>query len=78
MHDIRIIRDEPAAFDAALARRGAEPQSAAILTLDETRRAVTTRMQEAQSRRNEASKAIGQQVEFTAQQRQGIGVKVVC
>lgn len=60
MHDIRIIRDEPAAFDAALARRGAEPQSAAILTLDETRRAVTTRMQEAQSRRNEASKAIGQ------------------
>lgn len=60
MHDIRIIRDEPAAFDAALARRGAEPQSAAILKLDEERRAVTTRMQEAQSRRNEASKAIGQ------------------
>lgn len=60
MHDIRIIRDEPAAFDAALARRGAEPQSAAILALDEERRAVTTRMQEAQSRRNEASKAIGQ------------------
>ena len=60
MHDIRIIRDNPEGFDAALARRGAEPVAAHILKLDEERRAVTTRMQEAQSRRNEASKAIGQ------------------
>ena len=59
MHDIRAIRDDPHAFDAALARRGAEPQAEALLALDEKRRAVTTRMQEAQSRRNEASKAIG-------------------
>ncbi len=59
MHDIRLIRDNPEAFDAGLARRGAAPSSAAILALDSERRSVSTRMQEAQSRRNEASKAIG-------------------
>jgi len=60
MHDIRYIRENPEAFDAALNRRGDDPVSGAILELDERRRAVTTKMQEAQSRRNEASKAIGQ------------------
>ncbi|WP_379552166.1 serine--tRNA ligase [Qipengyuania sp. DGS5-3] len=60
MHDIRVIRDDPAAFDAALARRGLEPVSPNILALDAKRREVTTKLQEAQSRRNEASKAIGQ------------------
>lgn len=59
MHDIRLIRDNPAAFDAAMARRGVVSPSAAILALDTERRAVATRMQEAQNRRNEASKAIG-------------------
>ena len=59
MHDIRLIRDNPEAFDAGLARRGVEPSAAAILALDAERRAVATRMQEAQSRRNDASKAIG-------------------
>ena len=59
MHDIRLIRDNPEAFDAALARRGAAASAAAILELDSRRRAVATRMQEAQNRRNEASKAIG-------------------
>ncbi len=59
MHDIRSIRDNPQAFDAALARRGVEPVSAALLELDARRRAIATRMQEAQNRRNEASKAIG-------------------
>ncbi|MEY4722446.1 MAG: hypothetical protein RIQ46_2171 [Pseudomonadota bacterium] len=59
MHDIKLIRDNPQAFDAALARRGVEPVSAAILALDAARRTVATRMQEAQNRRNEASKAIG-------------------
>lgn len=59
MHDIRSIRDDPKSFDAALARSGAEPCAEAILELDTQRRAVATRMQEAQSRRNEASKAIG-------------------
>ena len=59
MHDIRLIREDPEGFDAALARRGADPVASAILSLDEERRALTTRLQEAQSRRNEASKAIG-------------------
>jgi seryl-tRNA synthetase len=59
MHDIRLVRDDPAAFDAGLARRGVEPVSATLVALDEQRRAVATRMQEAQNRRNEASKAIG-------------------
>lgn len=59
MHDLRYIRENPADFDAGLARRGAEPASAAILDLDAKRREVATRMQEAQNRRNEASKAIG-------------------
>ena len=59
MHDIRLIRDDPAAFDAAMARRGFAPLAASILALDATRRDVATRMQVAQARRNDASKAIG-------------------
>jgi seryl-tRNA synthetase len=59
MHDIRLIRDDPQAFDAAMARRGAEPQAAAILALDTAKRAMATRLQEGLARRNEASKAIG-------------------
>jgi seryl-tRNA synthetase len=60
MHDLRFIRENPAAFDAGLAARGAAPASARVLELDEHRRAVITRLQEAQSRRNDASKLIGQ------------------
>jgi seryl-tRNA synthetase len=60
MHDLRFIRENPQAFDAGLAARGAEPAASRIVQLDERRRALTTRLQEAQSRRNEASKAIGQ------------------
>ena len=60
MHDIRLIRDDPQAFDAALAKRGVEPVAESLIARDAKRREVTTRMQEAQSRRNEASKAIGQ------------------
>jgi seryl-tRNA synthetase len=59
MHDMRLIRENPQAFDAGLARRGAEPASARILELDERRRAVMKQVQEAQARRNEASKAVG-------------------
>ena len=59
MHDIRFIREQPAAFDAGLARRGLAPQAAALLALDERRRALITEAQAAQARRNEASKAIG-------------------
>src|SRR5882757_4141786 len=60
MHDIRAIRDDPEAFDAGLARRGPAAQSAEILALDERRRAIATELQALQTRRNEASKAIGQ------------------
>ncbi len=60
MHDLKAIRENPQGFDAALARRRLEPASTQILALDEERRAVTTSVQMMQSRRNEASKAIGQ------------------
>jgi seryl-tRNA synthetase len=59
MHDIRFIRDHPAAFDAGLARRGLAAQSGAILALDETWRGLAHRLQTALARRNDASKAIG-------------------
>ncbi len=59
MHDIRFIRDNPQDFDAGLARRGLEPVAKALIALDEERRAATTAVQVAQSRRNEASKLIG-------------------
>ncbi|MBN8807558.1 MAG: serine--tRNA ligase [Sphingomonas sp.] len=59
MHDIRLIRDDPAAFDAGLARRGLAPLAAELVALDERRRAVVTELQAGQTRRNEASKAIG-------------------
>lgn len=59
MHDLKWIRENPAAFDAGLARKGLEPRSAEILALDGERRSVQTRVQEMQARRNEASKQIG-------------------
>ncbi len=59
MHDIKAIRDNPAAFDAALAKRGLAPMSAGLLELDSARRANVTALQDAQSRRNAASKEIG-------------------
>jgi seryl-tRNA synthetase len=59
MHDIRLIRDDPQGFDAALARRGVAACATEILELDERRRAAATRGQELLARRNEASKAIG-------------------
>jgi seryl-tRNA synthetase len=59
MHDIKFIRENPEGFDAGLQRLGVAPASSALLALDAERRAVATRMQEAQNRRNEASKAIG-------------------
>ncbi len=59
MHDIKLIRENPAAFDQGLARRGVEPHADAIVALDARYRAVITENQQAQARRNEASKAIG-------------------
>ena len=60
MHDIAFIRANPEAFDAAMKKRGADPVADRIVALDAKKREAQTRVQEAQSRRNEASKAIGQ------------------
>ena len=60
MHDIRWIRDNPEAFDAALAARGREPLAASLLALDDARKAAVSTLQAAQERRNAASKEIGQ------------------
>jgi len=59
MHDIRAIRDNPDAFDAALARRGADAASSDILALDEARRARIHAAETAQAEQNKASKAVG-------------------
>jgi seryl-tRNA synthetase len=59
MHDIKSIRDNPQAFDAALKRRGLAPLSAALLAIDERRRAAIQASEQAQARRNSASKEIG-------------------
>jgi seryl-tRNA synthetase len=60
MHDIRLIRDHPDAFDRGLTRRGLEPQSGRLIALDEKRRAAIQAAEAAQARRNAASKEIGE------------------
>ncbi|MDB2584891.1 serine--tRNA ligase [Alphaproteobacteria bacterium] len=60
MHDIQAIRENPEAFDKALSRVGTAPQSADLLTRDDARRKAIGSAQELQTRRNEASKKIGQ------------------
>lgn len=59
MHDIKAIRDNPQAFDAGLARRGLKPLSGSLLAIDERRRAAILASEQAQARRNAASKEIG-------------------
>jgi len=59
MHDIKSIRDNPQAFDAGLARRGLKPLSGSLLAIDEKRRAAILASEQAQARRNAASKEIG-------------------
>jgi seryl-tRNA synthetase len=60
MHDIKFIRDNPEAFDAGLQRRGLEPMSAALLAIDERRRAAILASEQVQARRNAASREIGE------------------
>ena len=60
MHDIRFIRDNPDAFDKALARRGLPPQAQRLIALDEQRRAKILALETAQALRNAASKGIGE------------------
>ncbi len=60
MLDLKWIREHPAAFDAARARRGLAPASAALLELDARNRVLMTEAQKAQEARNALSKQIGQ------------------
>lgn len=59
MHDIKAIRENPAAFDAALARRGLSGMSSEILALDADRRAKIQAAEAAQAEQNKASKDVG-------------------
>jgi seryl-tRNA synthetase len=60
MHDIKWIRDNPGAFDRALARRGLLGEAARLIAVDERRRATILKAEQAQARRNAASKEIGE------------------
>lgn len=60
MHDIKWIRDNPEAFDRALKRRGLPGEAQRLIELDEKRRAAITASEQAQARRNAASKEIGE------------------
>jgi len=60
MHDIKWIRENPDAFDAGLKRRGLERLSSSLLAIDEKRRAAILKSEQAQARRNSASKEIGE------------------
>ncbi len=59
MHDIRLIREDPQAFDALLARRGFGPQAHQILATDSDLRAAQTETDKLLAERNSMSKAIG-------------------
>jgi seryl-tRNA synthetase len=59
MFDIRWIRENSEAFDQALGRRGYQASAAKLIALDDARRSHVTKLQEAQERRNSASKEIG-------------------
>lgn len=59
MHDLRLIRENPEAFDAAMKRRGLDAQSSGVLSLDEARRNTQSELQDIQAERNEKSKQIG-------------------
>lgn len=59
MHDLKDIRENPDRFDAGLARRGLAPMAENIRQLDAEARALTTALQDLQTKRNAASKAIG-------------------
>jgi seryl-tRNA synthetase len=59
MHDIRLIREKPEAFDEGLRRRGLSPRAKSLVALDEKRRAAILALQTAQERRNAVSKQIG-------------------
>jgi seryl-tRNA synthetase len=60
MYDIKWIRENPEAFDRGLKRRGLPPLSRKLIKLDQSRRGLIARVEQALARRNAASKEIGQ------------------
>ncbi|GBQ06921.1 serine--tRNA ligase [Saccharibacter floricola] len=60
MHDLKALRADPAAFDAALARRGLDPVAERLVTEDEQRRAALAELQQAQAQRKTIAREIGQ------------------
>jgi seryl-tRNA synthetase len=60
MHDIKWIRENPAAFDRGLKRRGLQPASAHVLAIDQQRRLAIVAVEHTQARRNALSKEIGE------------------
>lgn len=60
MHDIRAIRENPAAFDEGLRRRGLPPASSDILSLDADRRLAIQQAEQGQAHLNGLSKQAGQ------------------
>jgi seryl-tRNA synthetase len=69
MYDIKWIREHPEAFDRGLKRRGLEKLSKKLIELDERRRAAITKFEQAQARRNSASKEIGEAMKAKNQAR---------
>ena len=72
MYDIKWIREYPDTFDGGLTRRGLEALSAKLLSLDEKRRAAITKFEQAQARRNAASKEIGEAKKSKDEQRANV------
>ena len=81
MHDIKAIRDNPDAFDGGLARRGLGPQAAHLVSLDAAKREHMQKLQDAQGRRNVASKEVGEllrigdKVEAEIRKKEVTGIK---
>jgi seryl-tRNA synthetase len=79
MHDIKMIREDAAGFDAKLARRGVLPLSPELLAIDEERRAALATLQELQARRNAVSKKIGEakraKDDTSALETEGAGIR---
>ena len=59
MFDIKWIREHPDLFDEGMNKRGLPPQAEELIALDDARRTHVAKLQEAQTRRNAASKEIG-------------------
>src|ERR1700730_3248255 len=74
MHDIRWIREHPHEFDRGLKRRGLEPMGGELLLRDQARRSAIGKFEEAQARRNAASREIG---EAKKQKDEGRGQKLL-